>query len=279
MLPPSPRQPPVAAPVADQRSNLYAACALWARVHKIDRIRPLPNGGAIVLIEDERTSAAIDRVPPLSTLIAVARVLNARRALDAKYGGKGEIRYATAALPPAFLTDALTRAGAAVAEADGETVVLPPMRGAIAPVIDDAFSKLAHHIRTSTSNQALDIATALKQLEGRYRRQPLDRDKNPVGYWTAVFELAALAGELSRAKKGFWIDTTDMPVPFAIRVGANELARPFKLAQRIVEGAAIEEGSLSEPPPAHAPASAPEPVADPILDPTPDPTGEPPTDQ
>ena len=27
---------------------------MWSRVHKIDRIRPQPNGGAIILIEDER---------------------------------------------------------------------------------------------------------------------------------------------------------------------------------------------------------------------------------
>lgn len=236
-------------------------------MHKIDRIRPLPNGGAIVLIEDERSSAAMERVPPLSTLIAIARVLNARRALEAKYGGKGEIRYAAAALPPAFLTDAITRAGASLAEGNGDTVVLPPMRAAIAPVADDAFAQLAHYVRTNTSTAAIDIATALKQLEGRQRRQPLDRDKNPAAYWSAVFELAALAGELSRGKKGYWVDTTEMPVPFAIRFGTNEIARPFKLAQRIVEGAAVEEGSLSEPPP--APAAEPEPAAepDPLLDP------------
>ena len=52
---------------------------MWARVHKIDRIRPQPGGGAIVLVEDERSAAAMARVPSLSVVIAVARVLNARR--------------------------------------------------------------------------------------------------------------------------------------------------------------------------------------------------------
>jgi hypothetical protein len=240
---------------------------MWARVHKIDRIRPLPNGGAIVLIEDERTNVAMDRVPALSALIAIARVLNARRALEAKYAGKGEIRYAAGALPPSFLTDAITRAGAYVTNGSGDEVVLRPTPGAIAPMIDEAFARLAHEVRTN--NQAVDIATALKQLENRYRRQPLDRDKQPAQYWTAVFELAALAGELSRAKKGVWIDTTDMPVPFAIRIGANELARPTKLAQRIVEGASVEEGSLTQ-----TEVSPPAPVTEPA--PEPEPSPEPP---
>ena len=46
---------------------------MWAKVHKIDRIRPQPGGGAIVLVEDERTVGQMSRVPSLSTIIAVAR--------------------------------------------------------------------------------------------------------------------------------------------------------------------------------------------------------------
>ena len=56
--------------------------SVWARVHKIDRIRPQPGGGGIVLVEDERNVPAMARVPGLSTVNAVARVLNARRALE-----------------------------------------------------------------------------------------------------------------------------------------------------------------------------------------------------
>ncbi|MBA3542101.1 MAG: hypothetical protein H0T79_20975, partial [Deltaproteobacteria bacterium] len=95
---------------------------MWARVHKIDRIRPQPGGGAIVLVEDERSAATMARLPSLSTLIATARILNARRVLDARYGGKGEVRYAAAALPPAVLLDAIARAGASVSDASGERI-------------------------------------------------------------------------------------------------------------------------------------------------------------
>src|SRR6476646_10122335 len=98
---------------------------MWARVHKLDRVRPQPGGGAIVVIEDERPASQMQRVPSISSLIAIARVLAGRRALDAKYGGKGEVRYATSAAVPSFLSEAFTRAGAAIAERDGEKIRVP----------------------------------------------------------------------------------------------------------------------------------------------------------
>ena len=58
----------------------------------------------------------MQRNPSLSILIAIARVLSARRALELKYAGKGEVRYARRAVP-AFLSEAITRAGAAIADA------------------------------------------------------------------------------------------------------------------------------------------------------------------
>ena len=207
---------------------------VWARVHKIDRIRPQPDGGAIVLVEDERSAAAMGRVPPLSTLIAVARVLNAKRLLTAKYGGKGEVRYATSARLPAFLADAIARAGASVSDRGGEVVTTPAMPAGVASIVDTAFAALAYYTRSSVS--ATDIVAAMKTVEARRRTSPLERDANPVAYWTAVFELAALAGELSRPRGGRWIETTDVPVPFAIKFTEGGLAMPTKLAQQIVEG-------------------------------------------
>jgi hypothetical protein len=167
---------------------------VWARVHKIDRIRPLPGGGAIVLVEDERKATAMTRVPSLSVLIAVARVLNARRVLDARYGGKGEVRYAAAATPPSPLLEAITRAGAIVSDAAGERVVMPASPAGLAAVIDSSFAELAHHVRTSSL--ASDVGAALRASEATRRKAPITREAAPAAYWTAVFEVAALAGEL-----------------------------------------------------------------------------------
>lgn len=203
-------------------------------MHKIDRVRLQPGGGAIVLVEDERTAHAMARSPGLSTVVAVARVLNARRLLAARYASKGEIRYAAAAPLPTFLLDAVTRAGAAVSDSTGEHLRVPAMPAGVSATVDQAFLELAHQLRTHL--QAADMLAALRELEGRRRATALDRDANPAGYWTAVFELAALAGELSRSRGGRWIETTDAPVPFAIKFAGGELAHPTKLAQQIVEG-------------------------------------------
>jgi hypothetical protein len=217
---------------------------VWARVHKIDRIRPLPGGGAVVLVEDERKAAAMMRVPSLSVLIAIARILNARRVLDTRYGGKGEVRYAAAAPPPPPLLDAIIRAGASVADRSGERVTVPAAPAGLSAVIDHTFAELAHHVRTSSLSP--DLGTALHAAEAARRKAPLDRDANPAGYWTAVLELAALAGELSRGKGGRWVETTELPVPFAIRFPGGELAAPAKLAQRIVEGGDPLESMTTE---------------------------------
>ncbi len=213
-------------------------------MHKIDRIRPLPGGGAVVLVEDERKAAAMMRVPSLSVLIAIARILNARRVLDTRYGGKGEVRYAAAASPPPPLLDAIVRAGASVSDGSGERVTVPAAPAGLSAVIDHTFAELAHHVRTGSMSP--DMGTALRATEAARRKAPLDREANPAGYWTAVLELAALAGELSRGKGGRWVETTELPVPFAIRFPGGEVAAPAKLAQRIVEGGDPLESMTTE---------------------------------
>jgi hypothetical protein len=216
-------------------ASKYSA-GMWARVHKLDRVKPLANGGAIIVIEDERSAPQLLRVLPMSMLIAMARVLGAKRALEAKYDGKGEVRYATSAKLPSELSEAITKAGASIAERDAAwTIRIPAQPAGVAALIDVAFSQLAHHVRGGIG--IVDIGNALKQLEQRRRASPLDRDKQPELYWPAVFELAALAGEQSRSLGGRWIDTRDLPVPFAVKLADGKIARPTEVAQKIVEGA------------------------------------------
>lgn len=212
---------------------------VWSRVHKVDRIRPQPNGGAIILIEDERGVAQMSRTPSLSTLIAVARVLDAKQVLEAKYAGKGEVRYAPAATPPGFLSDAIARAGGHIADRGGDKVVQPAQPASVAALVDVAFSELAHSLRGNVG--VSDLATTLKMIEADRRKKQLDRDTDP-SYWPAVFELAALAGELARNRGGRWIEVTEMPVPFAMKFPeTGEIARPHQRAIQIVEGNDVEE--------------------------------------
>jgi len=216
---------------------------VWAKVHKIDRIRPQPGGGAIVLVEDERTAGQMSRVPSLSIIIAVARVLDAQRVIETRYAGKGEVRYAANASLPGFLFDAVVRAGAGTSDRAGDKLISPAQPASVAAIIDVAFSELAHYTRSNVG--VTDIATALRTVETNRRKSPLDRERHPAFYWPAVFELAALAGELSRSHGGRWIETKEMPVPFAIKLATGDLAVPTKLAQRIVDGESVEE-SLTE---------------------------------
>ncbi len=216
---------------------------MWARLHKIDRVKPQQDGSAIVLVEDERSASVMAVRPALSTLMAVGRVLNAQRLLELKYGGKGEVRYATNASMPTFLFDAVRRTGAAVSDRVGDNVI-PAQQASVSAVIDQAFSELAHELRKNVG--ATDMTMALRKHEDLRRKAPLDRETQTAAYWTAVFELAALAGELSRPRGGRWVDTREMPVPFAIKFPDGALATPAKLAQQIVGGSQPVESMATD---------------------------------
>jgi hypothetical protein len=218
---------------------------MWARVHKLDRVRPQAGGGAIVLIEDERSAPQMQRVPSLSALVAVARVLAARHALEAKYDGKGEVRYATSAALPSFLSDAVTRAGASVSDYDGVHVTVPAQAAGVDALVDVAFAELAHHVRGAVG--AAEVAKALELVEKRRRATPIDRDVEPERYWSAVLELAALAGELSRKRGGRWVATRALPLPFALRFPDASAAYPIAVAQKIVEGGEAGETLVRDP--------------------------------
>jgi len=114
----------------------------------------------------------------------------------------------------------------------------------VSSIVDLAFAELAHHVRISVGQATM--AGALRLTEERRRKAPLEIDANPAAYWTSVFELAAMAGELSRSRGGRWIEIPETPVPFAIRLTTGELAKPAKLAQRIVAGQEAVESLASE---------------------------------
>jgi hypothetical protein len=92
------------------------------------------------------------------------------------------------------------------------------------------------------------MPAALRATEERRRKAPIEVDAQPAMYWTAVFELTALAGELSRSRGGRWFEVPEMPVPFAIRLASGEIARPARLAQRLVAGQESVESLASDAP-------------------------------
>ena len=127
-------------------------------------------------------------------------------------------------------------------------------------------------VRTRTAAETFDaragnclslviMTAALAKVEERRAANPLDRDKQPEPYWTAVFELAALAGEQSRKRGGRWVDTRDLPVPFALKFSDGKMAHPTVVAQKIVEGGVADDMLTTDKsgPVAKAEPSSPEP--------------------
>ena len=61
-----------------------------------------------------------------------------------------------------------------------------------------------------------------------------------------MFELSALAGEQARPGGGRWIDTRDLPVPFAIKFADGKISHPTVVAQKIVEGGDVDAAKASD---------------------------------
>jgi hypothetical protein len=208
----------------------------WADLDKLAVAKRLPDGRARLVAVDERTSDAITEARHLSTVVAIARVTRGRFAIRERHDDHGILIYTVREVPPVFLVDAVTAAG-------------------------DLASGVRRRLKVASIGDALDV------LEHHLRRKPIAKD-DPVAMWTAVCELAALAGELIRAERpARWITVAGERFPLGLDLGKGEVAFPDKLAQAIALGG---EGSLRSvvklaAKPAYAPpvhrASAP---ADPV---------------
>jgi hypothetical protein len=86
---------------------------------------------------------------------------------------------------------------------------------------------------------------ALRMLEDQTFADPPERDDEPV-YWRRVLELAALTGEILRAKyAGRWVQTDRALVPFGFQLttsttGGSTVLFPTNRAQRVIDDGADE---------------------------------------
>ncbi|MBA3453549.1 MAG: hypothetical protein H0T42_10690 [Deltaproteobacteria bacterium] len=204
----------------------------WADLDKVQVGKPRADGSGMVVIRDERTTSAILETRPLSTLIATSRVIRSRAAIARLHDGRGTIVYHCSEIPPSFLVDAVSAAGGVVFAAGREHV----NRTALATTVqlDGAFVDLATSVRrrfkVSNAGDALDV------LEHQLRRRPIGKD-DVVAWWTAMVELAALAGELVRADRpARWIEAPDQRLPLGLDLGAAGTIVPGAMAQTLLEG-------------------------------------------
>jgi hypothetical protein len=163
---------------------------------------------------------------------------------------------------PAILRDALAAVGATI-EKMGEDVcgrepLGPASRDAIESIADRAFSDLARRAASRVGTR--DLAMALRMLEDQTFADPPHRGDDEAQYWQRVMELAALAGELLRAKYPHalgWVQTDRAMVPFGFGIDSSTILFPTNRAQRVIEDGADEslfklllaaEETMREPP-------------------------------
>lgn len=217
---------------------------MYCSLDKID-LSATVDGRQVAIQTDHRSAAEIEAEPELSALFAMVRVLNARSHLADEAAA---VHYMLAGTLPALLREALTVVGATIVpssaldgmiELDKNLEPLGPASEAAASALADRyFRALAHRAAARVGSR--DLAMALRMLEDQTFADPPARDDEAV-YWQRVLELAALAGELLRAKYpsvGRWVQTDRALVPFGFQLSLTASATvmfPTNRAQRVVE--------------------------------------------
>ncbi|EPX64601.1 hypothetical protein D187_000023 [Cystobacter fuscus DSM 2262] len=173
---------------------------------------------------DHRSAAEIQQEREVSTLFALTRVLNARQAIESEEGPV-DVLYVCSEAPPDFLRSVVTSAGGRVQINDEPVSVYEGPIGTPEDLAEDAFRKLAY--RVAHGREASLDEGVLSALQEEYAQQPGVEEDEP-GYWTRVVELAAVAGELLRARHGGrWAEAQELAtMPFAFRLGGAEGASP-----------------------------------------------------
>jgi hypothetical protein len=212
---------------------------VYCSIDKID-LAARVDGRPVAIQTDHRSREEIEAEPELSALFAMARVLNARSHLAEDGHGDAAVHYVIPEEVPPMLRAALTAVGATL-ERMGNTdtrnleLLGPPSCDAIQTIADRAFADLARRAASRVGTR--DLAMALRMLEDQTFASPPERDDEHQ-YWQRVLELAALAGELLRAKYPHatgWVQTDRAMVPFGFGIDSSTVMFPTNRAQRVIE--------------------------------------------
>lgn len=204
---------------------------MYSSLDRIDIVAE-NEGQKLYVQTDHRDANEIDAEPELSILFLVTRLLNPTRMAE-----PGVIRYAAAYEPPTAFKHVLALGGAEL-EIMGENAQVPRLEGprmTLAEVADEAFGELARRV-AAREQRALD-ESLLEYLEKEAYAQGWNQEDDEIGYWTAIVELAAVTGELIRARHGgHWIaDDRDMAtIPFVFNTDNGALINVAGKSERFV---------------------------------------------
>jgi hypothetical protein len=129
------------------------------------------------------------------------------------------VLYVCRSTPPGFLREAVASAGGSLTVDAGTPLPAPPTRS-VGEIADEAFRALAGRVAKRDGGN-LDPAL-LERLEEATLQSPAKQDDDEPLYWARTLELAAVCGELLRAKTGGrWVEATDRGglFPFAFSAG------------------------------------------------------------
>lgn len=216
---------------------------MYSSLDRVDLVAADPaTGGQRMIQTDHREAGEVEAEPELSVLFALARVLNARKVASRRPPEvPTAIHYVCLHRPPPVLHQAIASAGGAVIVGD-EAV---PFEGAPrdpGELADAAFRALAERVQRTRSvngdSGAVDEAL-LAALEAELDDQGApDREEDEIAYWTRVVELAAVGGELLRARTGGrWIVDPEnyADVPFVFTYGEGGLVNVANKAKKRID--------------------------------------------
>ncbi|MEO8698842.1 MAG: hypothetical protein ABI867_02330 [Kofleriaceae bacterium] len=212
---------------------------MYCSLDKID-LAAMVDGRQVAMQTDHRSADEIEAEPELSALFAMTRVLNARS--HSADDTPNIVHYIVSTEPPELLREALTAVGATLDRREAGTEPLgEASEERVGEIADRCFRKLA--LRAAARIGSRDLAIALRMLEDQTFADPPERT-DEFAYWQRVLELAALTGELLRAKfPGRWVQTDRALVPFGFSLACgtgSTILFPTNRAQRVVEDGADE---------------------------------------
>lgn len=216
---------------------------MYSSLQSIDIVAKTDAGPAFHQT-DHRSTAEMAAELELSVLFALTRILNARAHGDESGTPAAEVRYVCRADPPAEVREALAAAGAVLTlTTDQQPEPLPRSWRTPSELADWAFRGLA--ARAAHRFGEADALVVLRRLEQQVTAGRAETDDDPdddpssdPAHWTAVLEIAAVAGDVVRSRyPGAWVHSASAGVvPFGFRVASGSTLMLTARAARFVGG-------------------------------------------
>ena len=213
---------------------------MFAELDKIDVVAKHPDGRVVYLLTEERSPADIDADGARSVVFAMARVRGiVLHDIRTREGGAppGVVAMVFDHEPPEALAVALHAVGARRSEDGVETSALRDDEPADADaLLDDAMHTWAGEV-ARREGLTFDLEGLVAYEAALAELDPPDDD--PLTWWTRLFELCAVAGEVLRARSGGhwrWTDD-DVGVVRCVWVGTGDVRMSVvHRAERLLRG-------------------------------------------